>query len=107
MQEFYREGSVEQITLPSPVVVATEPQNLVAQSPVLTPSVPSDRAEPIAIIGMSGHFPQADSVQELWDHLKEGKNCISEIPAERWDWREYYGDPQLEAGKTNAKWGGF
>ncbi|MCP4150609.1 MAG: AMP-binding protein, partial [bacterium] len=62
---------------------------------------------PIAVVGMSGKFPMAGDVNEFWDILREGKNCITEIPAERWDWREIYGDPLKEAGKTNIKWGGF
>ena len=26
---------------------------------------------------------------------------------DRWDWREYYGDPAAAANKTSIKWGGF
>ena len=63
--------------------------------------------EPIAIIGMSGRFPQADTVEDLWKNLKDGKKCISEIPKDRWDWQEHYGDPHKEIGKSNSKWGGF
>ena len=64
-------------------------------------------SEPIAIIGMSGRFPMARDINEFWKNLVEGKDCISEIPKERWDWREYYGDPKKEVNKTNVKWGGF
>lgn len=66
----------------------------------------SDRqshAEPIAIIGMSGRFPQADSVHELWDNLKNGKHCISDIPKERRDWGGADGDPE----KAVPRWGAF
>lgn len=38
----------------------------------------------IAIIGMSGKFPMADSVMEFWDNLAEGKNCIIKVPESRW-----------------------
>ena len=44
----------------------------------------SAAAEPIAIIGMSGRFPQARDVHELWDNLLEGRDCIEELPPERW-----------------------
>src|SRR5262249_10483475 len=50
-------------------------------------------ATPIAIIGMSGAFPQAPDVQSLWNNLLEGRDCIGEIPQERWDWRVYFGHP--------------
>jgi polyketide synthase PksN len=63
--------------------------------------------EAIAIVGMSGTFPMANDLDAFWDNLLEGKDCIREIPEERWDWREYYGDPFKEENKTNIKWGGF
>nr|WP_158700730.1 SDR family NAD(P)-dependent oxidoreductase [Bacillus paralicheniformis] len=65
------------------------------------------KQEPIAIIGMSGKFPMASDLDEFWENLQSGKDCIEEIPSDRWDWREYYGDPAKEANKTNIKWGGF
>jgi natural product biosynthesis luciferase-like monooxygenase protein len=63
--------------------------------------------DPIAIIGMSGCFPGAGDVDELWENLRSGKDCIGEIPCDRWDWRAMYGDPNLESNKTDIKWGGF
>ena len=66
----------------------------------------AEATEPIAIIGMSGRFPMAQDVDELWANLLSGRNCISEIPPERWDWRSVYGNP-AEDNKTNIKWGGF
>jgi acyl transferase domain-containing protein len=59
--------------------------------------------EPIAIIGMSGRFPQARTVQELWKILEQGREAIEEIPAERFDWRECYGS-EAEEGKANSRW---
>ncbi|MBV1883890.1 MAG: SDR family NAD(P)-dependent oxidoreductase, partial [Pseudomonadales bacterium] len=61
----------------------------------------------IAIVGMSGRFPMARDINEFWENLQEGKDCIEEIPKDRWDWEEYFGDPTKEANKTNIKWGGF
>jgi glycogen synthase len=52
-----------------------------------------DADEPIAIIGMSGRFPEAQNIDEMWKILKEGRNTIHEIPADRFDWRDIYGDP--------------
>lgn len=63
--------------------------------------------DPIAIIGMSGIFPQAQNANEFWANLLEGKDCISEIPLKRWDWQEFNGDPLRDINKTNIKWGGF
>ncbi len=61
----------------------------------------------VAVIGLSGRFPMAADPQELWRNLLAGRDCISEIPPERWDWRQWYGDPETERDKTNVKWGGF
>jgi polyketide synthase PksN len=63
--------------------------------------------DPVAIIGMSGRFPGAPDIDTFWTNLQEGKDCITEVPALRWDWRAVYGDPAREPNKTNIKWGGF
>ena len=36
----------------------------------------------IAIIGMSGRFPQAESVDELWKNLLKGKECVQQFSKE-------------------------
>lgn len=63
----------------------------------------------IAIIGMSGRFPMADNLDEFWENLKNGKDCTSEIPSDRWDVNKYYDpDPsKAKEGKMYCKWGGF
>lgn len=60
-----------------------------------------------AIVGMSAEFPGAESIEKFWDNLLEGKDCITEIPLDRWNWKEYYGNPSKEENKTNIKFGGF
>ncbi|WMJ02938.1 beta-ketoacyl synthase N-terminal-like domain-containing protein [Pseudomonas chlororaphis subsp. aurantiaca] len=60
----------------------------------------------IAVIGMAGRFPQAYDLDGFWQNLQAGKDCISEIPASRWDWRDYYSDSG-EPGTISSKWGGF
>ncbi|WP_343997016.1 SDR family NAD(P)-dependent oxidoreductase, partial [Ideonella azotifigens] len=61
----------------------------------------------IAIIGLSGRYPEAGDVGAFWANLSAGKDSISEIPAERWDWRAYFDEDRTRAGKTYSKWGGF
>lgn len=61
----------------------------------------------IAIIGMQGLLPQADSLDDFWQLLLAGKDLVSEIPATRWSWQEYFGDARKQPGKTTAKWGSF
>jgi 3-oxoacyl-(acyl-carrier-protein) synthase len=38
----------------------------------------------IAIIGMDARFPQANNIEEFWDNLKNGKDCIINVPETRW-----------------------
>ncbi|PHG78289.1 SDR family NAD(P)-dependent oxidoreductase [Bacillus wiedmannii] len=62
--------------------------------------------EPIAIVGISGRMPQADDLQEFWWKIEQGKDLITEIPNDRWNWKEYY-DERAENYKANSMWGGF
>ncbi|PYH96131.1 conidial yellow pigment biosynthesis polyketide synthase [Aspergillus ellipticus CBS 707.79] len=39
----------------------------------------------IAIIGMSGRFPEADSTESFWDLLYKGLDVHRKVPADRWD----------------------
>ncbi|MBF0450685.1 MAG: SDR family NAD(P)-dependent oxidoreductase, partial [Candidatus Magnetomorum sp.] len=59
----------------------------------------SDTMTPIAIIGMSGMFPQSEDIQALWQHLVSGHDLISEIPPERWQ--------AYDHSVKDIKWGGF
>jgi acyl transferase domain-containing protein/acyl carrier protein len=61
----------------------------------------------LAIVGMSGVFPQAENIPELWRILLEGRDCITEVPAERWSWRETAREANLEARSGAVRWGGF
>jgi 3-oxoacyl-(acyl-carrier-protein) synthase/acyl carrier protein len=61
----------------------------------------------IAIIGMSGRYPGASNVQELWQNLKDGRDSITEIPKDRWDHSLYFDEDKSKQGKTYCKWGGF
>lgn len=61
----------------------------------------------IAVIGMACRFPGAENHLEYWEELRLGISNIGEIPPERWNWRNYWGDPKTEVNKSNCKWGGF
>jgi len=61
---------------------------------------------PVAIVGISGRFPMAKNVEAFWKNLEAGRNSISEIPEERWDWRQCLKDGQKEES-SGVRWGGF
>ncbi|MEN7551133.1 amino acid adenylation domain-containing protein [Rapidithrix thailandica] len=61
----------------------------------------------VAIVGMSGRYPQAKDLNEFWQNLVNGKDCITEIPAERWDFVNRFSSDLKEKDKIHGKWGGF
>jgi polyketide synthase PksN len=61
----------------------------------------------IAVIGIAGRYPQAENLQEFWRNLQQGRDCITEIPPERWEHALYYDPDPNKPGKTYSKWGGF
>lgn len=61
----------------------------------------------IAIIGLSGQYPMADTLEEFWDVLSGGQDCVTEIPPERWDYRKDYHPEKGKPGKVYTKWGAF
>ncbi|UCJ09797.1 SDR family NAD(P)-dependent oxidoreductase [Chitinophaga pendula] len=68
---------------------------------------PATEKEGVAIVGISGRFPGSPDLDSFWNNLYDNKDLITEIPADRWDWKQYYGDPTRGAKQTKAKWGGF
>jgi polyketide synthase PksM/polyketide synthase PksN len=60
----------------------------------------------IAIIGISGSYPQARTLDEFWQNLSHGLDCVTEVPPDRWDHSQYF-ERERKPGKTYSKWGGF
>ncbi|MGW0375564.1 type I polyketide synthase, partial [Streptomyces coeruleorubidus] len=58
-------------------------------------------------MGLSGRYPGARDVHEFWDNLRAGRDCVVEVPEDRWDWREYYEQDRTVPGRHYSKWGGF
>ncbi|MEL7145266.1 MAG: type I polyketide synthase, partial [Bacteroidota bacterium] len=67
----------------------------------------STGTEDIAIIGLSGQYPKSNDLNALWENLKKGENCVTEVPADRWDHSDYFDPDKSKAWKTYTKWGGF
>ncbi|WP_157998054.1 type I polyketide synthase [Ornithinibacillus scapharcae] len=89
MQKLYQEG--EEVSLAKAEVAATVGEELKRKERKIrrndwSRTSPITKTEPLAIIGMSGRFPEARSVEELWDLLYKGKEVIKEAPLERVEW---------------------
>jgi polyketide synthase PksN len=107
-EAFVSETSVEptlRVTVAPPSVVDRPPAIVAAKGEPRRGTRDSQCA--VAVVGISGSFPMARDLSEFWRNLVEGRDCISEIPADRWNWQEIYGDPQKSVNKSNIKWGGF
>lgn len=61
----------------------------------------------IAIIGMSGRYPDADNVDKFWENLKMGRDSVREVPEDRWDLKAFYDSDVNQINKCNCKRGGW
>lgn len=85
--------------------VATSASNT---SQVISPV--TSHNEPIAIIGISGAYPDAPDLDVFWQNLLAGHDAVREIPQNRWPLEGFFEpDPDEAAakGKSYSKWGAF
>ncbi|HKO55117.1 MAG TPA: SDR family NAD(P)-dependent oxidoreductase, partial [Thermoanaerobaculia bacterium] len=99
-------GAMFAVAVQTPRPVAPPPARrfLAARS---VPPTPRTESDPIAIVGLSGRYPEAPDVDAYWENLRGGRDCIIEVPRERWDWRKYYSEDRTRGGRHYSKWGGF
>jgi polyketide synthase PksM len=72
------------------------------------PAEVSGENHKIAVIGYSCRFPSADNADEFWSSLISGRDCITEIPANRWPLEGFYDpDSDTQSDTSYSKWGGF
>ncbi|XP_026114362.1 uncharacterized protein pks1 [Carassius auratus] len=58
--------------------------------------------EDIAIIGIGCNFPGGEGVDNFWKVLVEGRNCVVQIPDERFDTSEWFHPDESKPGKTQT-----
>ncbi|HET7695310.1 MAG TPA: SDR family NAD(P)-dependent oxidoreductase [Vicinamibacterales bacterium] len=97
-------------TSPGPGDLTPEKQALLALRKMRARLEELERAahEPIAIVGMACRFPGgATSPEAYWTLLRDGRDAVSEVPADRWDIDAFY-DPDPDArGKMYTRAGAF
>lgn len=64
--------------------------------------------EPIAIIGVGCRFPGgANSPEEYWELIRDGRDAMGRVPADRWEVDDYYDPDPDTPGKSYTDQGGF
>ncbi|UZW58492.1 SDR family NAD(P)-dependent oxidoreductase [Lysobacter enzymogenes] len=69
-----------------------------------SPSPSPNADERIAIVGMSGRYPGADSLDAFWELLSQGRSGVRTVPASRWDVERFYDPRPQQPGKVYCKW---
>ncbi|KAG9551415.1 hypothetical protein KCV01_g23093, partial [Aureobasidium melanogenum] len=92
---------------PPPRPQERSPTLPVKRSPSVSRAVGTTMAEPIAIVGISGRYPGSRDIASFWTNLRDGVDCVVEVPADRWDWRDHYSEDRTAAGRHYSRWGGF
>jgi acyl transferase domain-containing protein len=64
----------------------------------------SASAEPVAIVGAACRLPGASDLASLRDLLREGRDAVREVPADRWDADGLYDPEPGVAGKMVTRW---
>ncbi|MET4727079.1 acyl transferase domain-containing protein/acyl carrier protein/SAM-dependent methyltransferase [Lysobacter enzymogenes] len=70
-----------------------------ASSATAATAAPAAADERIAIVGMSGRYPGAQSLDEFWELLAAGRSGVRTVPASRWDAEQFYDPRPQQPGK--------
>ena len=66
------------------------------------------RPEPLAIVGIGCRFPGgADGPEGYWSLLSEGRDAVTEVPADRWDVDAHYSSDPATPDKMSVKRAAF
>lgn len=65
------------------------------------------RREPIAIVGLGCRYPGAANPEQYWTLLRDGRDAVRDVPADRWDVDAFYDADPTVPGKSTTRRGGF
>ncbi|MCW5698017.1 MAG: SDR family NAD(P)-dependent oxidoreductase [Bauldia sp.] len=92
------------VTVATPVAQEAEPAPVPVAAPLARPGA---WADDIAIVGMSGRFPGAATIDAFWSNIENGVDSVGPVPASRWDHASVYDPTPGIPGKTQCPDGGF
>ncbi|MGD9365527.1 MAG: SDR family NAD(P)-dependent oxidoreductase [Desulfobacteraceae bacterium] len=67
----------------------------------------AENLKTVAIIGMGCRMPEAGNMDRFFRNLLEKRDCIREVPDDRWNMAEYFREEEREGVFSYGKWGGF
>ncbi|XVV00821.1 alpha/beta fold hydrolase [Actinosynnema sp. CA-248983] len=79
----------------------------VPAAPVAGALRPEPADDRIAVVGLAGRYPGAADLDQFWRNLVSGTTSTTEVPADRWDWREHFDPRKGKPQHTYGRWGGF
>ncbi len=91
---------------PAPAVAAAPPSPVRSEPLIRRARTARSAADAVAIIGASGRFPKAPDLEAFWDNIRSGRDCIGEVPADRWDVAEYFHPDPVHPGTSYCRWMG-
>lgn len=96
-------------SLVSSLRAETELEVSVGEQLGLTKSAYDQRRTPqkIAIVGMSGRFPNADNIESLWNLLEQGLDVHRRVPPDRFDIDAHYDPTGKKKNTTYTPYGCF
>ncbi|KAL9619045.1 MAG: hypothetical protein Q9160_006300 [Pyrenula sp. 1 TL-2023] len=68
---------------------------------------PSGAATKIAVVGMAGRFPDADSLESLWSLLEQGLDVHRRVPPDRFDIEAHYDPTGKKKNTSHTPYGCF
>ena len=85
-------------------VASVNIERISVSDPPLSHSTSAGKSK-LAIVGMSGRFPEAQTPQAFWDLLHQGLDVCKEVPKKRWDWETHTDLTGKTRNKGLTKWG--
>ncbi|MBI4862071.1 MAG: acyltransferase domain-containing protein [Candidatus Riflebacteria bacterium] len=61
----------------------------------------------VAIVGIGLRLPGAQTSDGYWNNILQRRCSITEIPADRWDWRPYFDPDRHSRDRIYSRWGGW